>query len=253
MPTAIIRPISPKMGNCELTHYQRQPIDIEKAKEQHEDYIEALQLLVCKVIQAEAAPDLPDSVFVEDCAVVLDELAITTHPGAESRRAEVEGVAAALKPFKELRSVESPSVLDGGDVLVIGKQIWVGLSSRSNEEAIRQMKQIVEPHGYEVIGVEVTGCLHLKSAVTQVGEGMVLLNPEWVNPTIYSAFKIIETHPGEPGAANGLLVNGSVIYSAEFPLTAMRLAEAGVEVLLVDNSEVIKAEGAVTCCSLIFE
>ena len=253
MPTAIIRPISPKMADCELTHLERRPIDIEKAIEQHLDYEEALQMLGCNIVRAAAAPDLPDSVFVEDCGIVLDELVIITRLGAESRRGEVEGVAEVLKPYRALHYIQSPGVLDGGDVLVMGKRIWVGLSSRSNEEAIQQMKQIVGPHGYEVEGVQVTGCLHLKSAVTQVGEDMVLLNPDWVKHTIYSAFKIIETHPDEPGAANALWIGDTVIFPADFPLTAMRLVEAGVDVLLVDNSEVIKAEGAVTCCSVIFD
>ncbi len=250
---AITRPISPRMAECELTHFDRQPIDIKLAEKQHTEYEKALIKLGCQIIKAAAAPDLPDSVFVEDCTIVLDELAIITNPGAISRKAEIAGLVEALGPFRPLEFILYPGVLDGGDVLVIGKQIWVGISSRSNQEAIKQLGGFVEPLGYEVKGVKVTGCLHLKSAVTQIGEGMVLLNPDWVDTAVFQQFKIIETHPDEPGAANALLVGDSVIFPADFPLTAMRLAEAGVDILLVDNSEVIKAEGGVTCCSVIFK
>ena len=250
---AITRPISLKMADCELTHFDRQPIDIELAKKQHADYEKALQKLGCQIINASAAPDFPDSVFVEDGAVVLDEMAIITNPGAVSRKGEIAGLVEVLGPHRPLEFILYPGVLDGGDVLVIGKQIWVGISNRSNMEAIEQMRVFVEPFGYSVKGVEVTSCLHLKSAVTQVGENVVLLNPSWVDVSIFQQFKIIETHPEEPGAANALLVGETVIFPADFPLTAMRLVDAGVELLLVDNSEVIKAEGGVTCCSVIFK
>ncbi|MEZ4953124.1 MAG: N(G),N(G)-dimethylarginine dimethylaminohydrolase [Saprospiraceae bacterium] len=252
MPTAITRPVSPKMAECELTHFDRQPIDIMRAIRQHAAYEDALQELGCKIIRALPAPENPDSVFVEDCAVVLDELAIITNPGASSRKSEIVGLTTALGPHRPLHFILAPGVLDGGDVLVIGKQIWVGQSSRSNAAALEQMRSFVAPHGYTVTGVEVTGCLHLKSAVTQIGKDMVLLNPDWVDAGIFRSFKIVETHPDEPGAANALLVGDTVIFPADFPLTALRLAEAGVELLLVDNSEVIKAEGGVTCCSVIF-
>ncbi len=253
MPIAITRPVSPLMTECELTHFDRQPIDIMLAIRQHAAYEDALQKLGCKIIRALPAPENPDSVFVEDCAVVLDELAIITNPGAFSRKSEIVGLTTALGPYRPLEFILAPGVLDGGDVLVIGKQIWVGQSSRSNREAIAQIQDFVTPFGYEVRGVQVTGCLHLKSAVTQVGEGRVLLNPDWVDAGIFQNFEIIETHPDEPGAANALLIGDTVIFPADFPLTALRLAEAGVELLLVDNSEVIKAEGGVTCCSVVFK
>ena len=250
---AITRPISPKMAECELTHFDRQPIDIALAEKQHTEYEDALKRLGCQIIKAPAAPDFPDCVFVEDCAIVLDELAIITNPGAISRKGEVAGLVEVLGPHRSLEFIMHPGVLDGGDVLVIGKQIWVGISSRTNQAAIDQLKGFVESFGYEVIAVDVKGCLHLKSAVTQIGKNAVLLNPDWIDASIYQSFKIIETHLEEPGAANALLVGDTVIFPADFPLTALRLAEMGVDLLLVDNSEVIKAEGGVTCCSVIFK
>ncbi len=252
MPIAITRPVSPKMAECELTHLARDPIDVELAASQHAEYEKALQKLGCQVIQAGAAPELPDSVFVEDCAIVMEELAILTNPGAVSRKQEVQGLVEVLGPHRPLYFILPSGTLDGGDVLVIGKQIWVGRSSRSNQEGIDQMQAIVEPFGFSVEVIEVAGCLHLKSAVTQVADDTVLLNPQWIDASIFDQFRIIETDPDEPGAANALLIDGVVIFPVEYLVTAMYLAEAGIELLLVDTSEVIKGEGGVTCCSIVF-
>ncbi len=252
MPKAIVRAVSPRMAECELTHLERQPIRVPVAEKQHEEYMDALRILGCELLHAEELPFYPDSVFVEDCAIVLDELAIIARPGAESRRGEVHSVAELLEPLMPLFYIESPGLLDGGDVLRIGKEIWVGISGRTNRAAIQQMREIVEPKGYTVEEVELTDCLHLKSAVTQVAENTLLLNPDWVDPDIFEGFDIIETHPDEPGAANALLINGTVIFSSEFPITGLWLAEEGIELYFVDNSEVIKAEGGVTCCSVVF-
>lgn len=249
---AITRSISPEMSNCELTHLVRQPIDIQKAVHQHEQYEKTLTSLGVQIIKATSAPDLPDSVFVEDCAIVLDELAIITLPGAVSRRPEVKGITEALTPFRKLFYIQAPGILDGGDVLIIGKKIWVGLSNRSNQIAIQQLEQIVMPHGYEVKGVSVTGCLHLKSAVTQLAEKTVLLNHNWVDEDIFNDFEIIKTHPSEPHAANALMIGTKVLFPKAYPLTAQILKDQGIEVIEIDNSEVIKAEGALTCCSIVF-
>lgn len=250
---AIIRAISPNMDNCELTHLERIPIDIPVAIHQHKEYEKVLEKLGCQIISAAAAPHLPDSVFVEDCAIVLDELAVLTHPGAPSRREEVKGIAEVLASHRDLFYIDSTGIIDGGDVLVIGKSIWVGLSDRSNSNAIEQLQKITSAFGYSVFGVEVTDCLHLKSAVTQVEKNTVLLNPNWINIDYFNDFKIIETHPEEPNAANALLINDVVIFPKAYPLTAQILKNNGIEIFTLDNSEVTKAEGALTCCSIIFK
>jgi len=252
---AITRPVSPRMDECQLTHLDRQPIDIALAEKQHEEYVDALRRLGCEVVMAEELPFHPDSVFVEDCAVVVPELAIITRPGAESRRDEVVSMVDALAPYREkIYYIEAPGLLDGGDVLRIGQQIWVGLSGRTNADAVLQMQAILKPYGYTVDAVRLKGgCLHLKSAVTQVADDLLLLNPDWVDDAYFPDFDIIETDPDEPEAANALLVGDTVIYPADFPYTALLLAEEGVELMLVDNSEVIKAEGGVTCCSVLLE
>lgn len=250
---AIVRTVSPRMAECELTHLDRQPINIALAEKQHEEYLDALRRLGCELEQALELPFHPDSIFVEDCAVVVPELAIVTRPGAESRREEVFSIAEVLERYREkVYYIEAPGLLDGGDVLRVGKQIWVGLSGRTNADAVLQMQSILKPHGYSVDAVRLQGgCLHLKSAVTQVAEDTLLLNPDWVDPANFPGFDIIETDPDEPGAGNALLIGDTVIYPVDFPLTALELADAGIELLLVDNSEVIKAEGGVTCCSVL--
>ncbi|MBI4730976.1 MAG: dimethylargininase, partial [Chloroflexi bacterium] len=179
MLTAITRLVSRSIVNCELTHLERVPIDLENARRQHHAYEEALRSLGVEVLSLAEEPDLPDSVFVEDAAIVLDECAVLTRPGADSRKPEVESIASALTPYRTLYRVQAPGTVDGGDVLTVGKNIWVGLTTRSNRSAIDQMQAFLKPYGYTVRGVGVTGCLHLKTAVTQVAENTLLINPAW--------------------------------------------------------------------------
>lgn len=249
---AITRQVSPAISRCELTHLQRQPINLAVAQAQHAVYQAALRSLGVDVICLPAEPDLPDSVFVEDVALVLDELALLTRPGADSRLPEVAGIATALAPFRELRYIREPGRLDGGDILVVGKQIFVGISSRSNASAIQQMQALLQPFGYRVQGIRVQGCLHLKSAVTQVAPGTLLINSAWVDQAQFGACKLIEIDPSEPYAANALPIGSHLLYQPCFPRTLQKLEKAGLQVLPVDASELGKAEGALTCCSLIF-
>jgi dimethylargininase len=250
---AITREVSPKIAECELTHLERQVIDVENARRQHRQYEDALVKMGCQVQRLPVEAELPDSVFVEDAAVVLDELAVITRPGAESRRPETESVARALEPYRKLAFIQPPGTLDGGDVLRVGKMIYVGRSGRSNLEGIAQMRALVQPFGYSVQAVEVSGCLHLKSAVTQVAEDMLLINPGWVDGGVFGEMKRVEVDPREAFAANALWMGEDVIYPAAFPHTRQRLLEAGLRVQVVVASELAKAEGGVTCCSLIFK
>lgn len=257
MPTAVTRDVSRSLGACELSYLERALIDVNLAECQHRAYRQALQSLGCRVIALPAEHGLPDAVFVEDVALVCDEIAILTRPGAASRRAEVASVANALESYRVLRSIEAPGTLDGGDVLRIGRTIYVGRSARTNAAAMEQLEALVGPsalggEGYTVQPVSIRGCLHLKSAVTEVGDGVVLINPDWVDRAEFAHVRQIEIDPDEPHAANGLRIGDRVIYPANFPRTARRLAEAGLAVTLVDVSELQKAEGAVTCCSIVF-
>ena len=253
MRIAITRRVSPRIGQCELTHLPRRPIDFARASAQHLAYEECLAALGCEVHSLPAEPDLPDSVFVEDVAVVLDALAILTRPGAESRRAETAAVEQALAPHRELRRIEPPATLDGGDVLCVGRKVFVGLSARSNQAAVEQMRALLAPHGYVVQGVPFGGCLHLKSAVTEVGERTLLLNPAWVDARLFAGMECIEVAPEEPFAANALRIGETVVFPSAYPATLRRLEARGICVTTIDASELAKAEGGLTCCSLVFE
>jgi dimethylargininase len=250
---ALVREVSPEIASCELTHLDRSPIDPARAASQHAEYVAALTEAGCTVKWLEAAPYLPDSVFVEDTAVVLEELAVITRPGAESRRPETGAVAAALQTFRSLHHIVEPGTLDGGDVLRAGRTLFVGETPRTNAAGIAQLRRIVADAGYEVRAVPVHGCLHLKSAVSALDSGTLLINRDWTEASAFGGFRLIDVDPGEPFAGNALCVNESIIYPGEFPATGDRLRQAGFRVRPVPASELAKAEGGVTCCSLIFD
>ncbi len=248
---AITRPVSPALAHCELTHLRREPIDLARAEAQHAAYEQALADLGCEVRRLPVEPELPDSVFVEDTAVVLDEVAIIARPGAASRRAETPGIARRLQTFRRLAAIEAPATLDGGDVLQVGRRLWVGRSSRTNAEGRAQLWAIVEGLGYELRSVDIRDCLHLKSAVTRVGERTVLLDPAMVDADAFADLDRIEVDGSETLAANALAVGASVLVAKAFPRTRDRLLAAGFDVRTVDASELAKAEGGLTCCSLV--
>ena len=248
---AITRAVSVALGDCELTHQSRVPIDVERARAQHREYEQALREAGYLVEQLPSSDEMPDSVFVEDIAVVFDELAIITRPGAESRRLETRAVADALARHRDLHVIREPATVDGGDVLVAGKQVFVGLSTRTNAAAAVDMARALQPYGYKIREVAVRGCLHLKSAVTTLADDLLLVNPEWIDPALFDGFKVVDIDPEEPAAANALALDDRIVFPASFLRTAERLERRGLRLHRVDASEVAKAEGAVTCCSLI--
>ena len=249
---AVTRPVSLALLRCELTHLARTPIDIDRAREQHAAYEQALSRVGCRLERLPEAPMLADSVFVEDTAIVLDEIAVVTRPGAPSRRAETDSVADVLGRYRRIAGIAAPATLDGGDVLRVNRTLYVGLSGRSSRSGIEQLAGHVAPLGYRVEAVPVHGCLHLKSAVTVVGPETVLVNPQFVATEPFRGLEWIEVDPAEPLGANALLLGDEVIYPASKPRTAERLRRRGLVVCEVDVSELERAEGAVTCCSLVF-
>jgi dimethylargininase len=248
---ALTREVSPAIGRCELTHLERSAIDPEVARAQHEAYEIRLVAAGCTVQRLDASSDIPDSVFIEDTAIVFDELAVIARPGAPSRRVETSAVEEVLARHRPVRRIESPGTLDGGDVLRVGRTVFVGCSTRTNATATQQVRSILEPLGYDVRIVDVRGCLHLKSAVTSVADNALLVNREWVRESEFADFDLIEVHPAEPFGANALRVGEAVIYAASFPRTRDRLERRGIRVDTVDVSELAKAEGGVTCCSIL--
>ncbi|HET6347740.1 MAG TPA: dimethylargininase [Candidatus Krumholzibacteria bacterium] len=252
---AIIRPVSRSIVDCELTHLAREPIDYKIATLQHDAYRQALVDSGYKIVTVPRADKMPDAVFVEDTAVVLDEVAIMTRPGAVSRRGELDAVEAILQDYRRLERIVAPATLDGGDVLRLGRRIFVGRSSRTNDAGIEQLRTFVQDHGYDVEAVDVHGCLHLKSAVTAVGDATLLGNSAWLDRAPFDHLTWIEVDSAEPHAANALWLGERVIYPSAFPRTAA-LLRAHLEVqkrelCRVDADELAKAEGGVTCCSLI--
>ena len=251
---AITRAISGAFQNCQLTHLARVAIDLDRARAQHDAYEWALVELGCTVRRVDTAEEMPDSVFVEDAAVVFREGAVIARPGADSRRAETPAVAEALARFGlSHRDIQEPGTLDGGDVLVVGRDVFVGASQRTNAAGINQLRQMVSRLGYRVRAVPVQDCLHLKSAVTAVAPKTLLINRNWVEADAFGDLRLIDVDDDEPHAANALLVGDVVICAAAFPKTRARLEQHGLRVKLVDVDEIAKAEGGVTCCSLIFE
>lgn len=248
---ALTRAVPPTLAACELTHITRTPIAAAVAAGQHETYERLLTSLGCTVRRVAAAPECPDSVFIEDTAVVLDKVAIVTRPGAATRRPETAAVARVLAEYRRLQYIREPGTLDGGDVLREGRTLYVGTGGRTNEDGAAQLAAIVEPFGYEVRRVYVSGCLHLKSAAVAVAPGVVLANPAWVEASVFEGQRILEIDPAEPFAANVLRVGDAIVCAAAHPRTASRLEAAGFDVRHVDVSELAKAEAGVTCCSII--
>jgi len=249
---AITRGVPASLSDCLLTHLARQPIDLQLARQQHAAYEQVLRELGAEVLSLPALDELPDSVFVEDTAVVTDEMAIIGRAGAPERRLENAEMAQVLAPLRALAFIESPATLDGGDVLQLGKQVLVGVSGRTNRSAVMQLSVLLEPHGYTVFAIPVEHSLHLKSAVTALSADTVLYNPEWISADLLPARRKIPVTPDEAFAANVVVIDGDVLVSAAFPRTRDNIERAGFRTVAVDVGELQKAEGALTCCSILF-
>ncbi len=250
---ALVREVSPRLADCELMEQARVPISVDRAREQHRGYCALLATLGAQV---EFLPPLPvhaDAVFVEDTAVVVPELAVATRPGVASRQGEVDSTAAALAAWRRVARISAPGTLDGGDVLRIGRRLWVGLSRRSNSAGVEQLRAALAPHGYEVTGLALRDCLHLKSAVTFVPPGHVLVNPAWIDPAPFADLAVIAVDPQEPAAANTLSLGGVTLVSSRHPRTADRLAAGGTRVRLVEVDELHKAEAGLTCMCILLD
>jgi len=252
---ALTRAVPPSLERCELTHLEREPIDHARAVREHALYEDTLRRLGCQVERLPPLPDHPDSVFVEDTAIVFDEVAVVARPGAASRRGEAESTARALGAYRPLAAIQPPATLDGGDVIVTPEVVFVGISGRTNADGARQLATIVAPFGQRVVPVPVSGCLHLKSAAVWIpgdGASSILLNPRWVDAAVFAGFERIDVDPGEPEAANVLAVNGRVLCAEAHAGTRRRLEAHGIATVAVAAAELAKAEGGVTCCSIIF-
>jgi len=253
MLTALTRSVSSALADCELSFIPRSPIDLQKARSQHHAYEQLLAKLGARVISLPEQPQLPDSMFVEDPALVVEELAVICSLGTETRRKEAPSLAAELEKFRKLAYIKLPGTLEGGDVLRLGKKVYVGFTARSNPEGIRQLAVILNAYGYDLIAVPVTGCLHLKSAVTHLGRNTMLANRAWFDWRRIEGFEWLDVDPSEPHSANALAIGEIVIFPASFPKTKALIEAKGFRVEALDISELQKAESGLTCSSLIFD
>lgn len=248
---ALVREVSPRLAECELTHLGRQPIDIARAAAQHHVYCDVLAELGARILTLPPLPDAPDGVFVEDTAVVLDELAVMARPGVASRADETASTAATLSTLRPLRWLSDHATLEGGDVMRVGRVLYVGQSGRTNQAGIDELAALLAPVGYHVRAVALHGCLHLKTACTFVPPNIVLANTSWVDPSIFRDCSLVAVAEGEPFGANTLTLGGVTLVPSHSPKTAARLAGRDILTRPVDLSELAKAEGALTCSSLI--
>jgi dimethylargininase len=250
---AVTRRVSPRIDECIVTHVERVPIDATRAQLQHDDYERALQALGCTVVRAPDTPELPDGVFVEDAVLVCDELAIVTRPALPARQRETASLEDVIARYRTMVRITEPATLEGGDVMRIGRTIFVGRGERTSDAGITQLRDFLAPHGYTVTAVPITRCLHLKTAVCAIADDTLLINPSWVDAAVFRRYRLIAIDAAEPFAANALHVGDAVIHAAAHGRTRQRLEQQGMRVVPVDVSELAKAEAGVTCCSVLFE
>ena len=249
---AIVRAPATVLASGERTFIEREPIQFETALRQHSNYADALSGLGLRLLHLPSMEAFPDSVFVEDTAIILDEFAILAQMGTFSRRPEVDGIAPILKKYREVMHLESPASLEGGDVIVSGKTILIGVSRRSNVIGARQVEQLTKSLGYKVTPVSVHGCLHLKTACTRLPDGRLLLNPRWIDSSALAEFRTLEIPEEEPWAACQLSVGNRCVIDDRYLATVELLSREKYHVQPIPLSELAKAEAGPTCLSLIF-
>lgn len=245
------RPSLAGLDRCELSHVDREPVDGERLLEQHAAYVAALEQAGAEVQVLPALDGFPDALYVEDTAIVLDEVAVITRPGAESRQGETESIAEALSEHRELIRVEAPGTVDGGDVCATDGVVYVGWSDRTNHPGLKQLAHLLLPHGHMVKAVEVKGCLHMKSAMTRLEEERLLVCSSRLNLERVQGMELVEVPMEEPDGANVLALGNHVIASNAYPRTNEMLAGLGYTMIELDLSELHKMEAATTCPSLI--
>jgi dimethylargininase len=244
---ALVRRPGPRLAEGLVTYVERSTVDLELAQRQHQAYVAALKSHAWEPREVPPADGCPDAVFVEDALVVCGRLAVLTRPGAASRRREVPSLAEAVTGLvPDIGHIEPPGTVDGGDVLQIGSTVYVGRSTRTNADGIRQLRHLLSTVDRRVVAVPVNGCLHLKSAVTALPDGTVL-----TYDFDASLFPSARTVPEESGAHVLPLGDEFVLIAASAPRTAELLAELGYSPVVVDISEFEKLEGCVTCLSVL--
>ena len=247
--TALVRTPGERLAEGIVTHLQRQSVDVDLARRQHEDYVVALEKNGWTTSVVQPAEDCPDAVFIEDAVIIFDDLAVLARSGAVQRRGERAGAEAAVRSLGlRVAQIEEPGTLDGGDILQVGSTVYVGRGGRTNAAGIRGLRRLLEPLGRTVVPVQLKGVLHLKSAVTALPDGTLIGLPEMLDT---AALPTLRVPPEEPGAHVVLLGGGTVLLAASAPVTAVWLDDLGFDVVPVEISEFEKLEGCVTCLSVL--
>ena len=250
---ALTHKVSPRIAECEVTFVDRLPIDLQLAVSQHDDYCAVLEKLGAHVKKLSENESYPDSCFVEDTAIIFDEVAIICSMGVSSRRGETKLIERELSQYREIARISLPATIEGGDVLRIGQKVFVGQSSRTNLQGVKELARILEPSGYRVFPVRVKGSLHLKSACTAIDEETLFVNPDWVELDAFRGLNLAHTPAEEPWSANVLRVGETVCVQAGFPRAVELIERVAERIEIVDISELRKAEAGLTCSSIVFE
>jgi len=254
----LVRRPSPRLAEGELTHIERSPVDPDLALRQWQGYVDAFAARGWTVHEIEPADDHPDGVFVEDTVVMFDDLAVLTSPGAATRRGEVRTTEAAVRQLPpelalQIAGIAEPGHLDGGDVLKVGRTVYVGQTTRTDADGIAQLAAMIEPRGWQVVAVPISKVLHLKSGVTALPDGTVVGYQPLVDaPQNYPEFLPVPEEHGTAVVDLGLSRNGTraVLMSSDAPRTAELYAARGLDVVTVPITEFEKLEGCVTCLSV---
>lgn len=253
MTTAFTRQPASSLVNCEVSFVPRTGIDLQHAEQQHKDYCRALAQMGVGVESLPPEEQYPDSVFIEDNAIILDELAVVTSMGTDSRQGEPALLVPVLSRYRPIVKVTPPARIEGGDVLSIGKTLYVGLSARTDHAGVEALRAIVEPLGYVVHPILVHGCLHLKTACTLLDEETLVVNPSWIDVERLGTFRLLPVPPSEPYGANVLRLVRGVLANAAYPLSLDMIDAHGYSVTGIDISEFSKAEAGLTCLSLMID
>lgn len=253
MSVALVRQPALSLVHCEVTHVAREEIDLPAAFRQHQAYCRALQQMGVAVEVLPPEESFPDSVCIEDDAIILPELAVLASMAAASRQGELALLLPVLSRHRRLIDIVPPATIEGGDVLRIGKNVYVGMSLRTNRAGGNALRTIVEPLGYRVILLPIQGCLHLKTACTPLDDDTLLVNPAWLDIEALKQFRLLSIPPEEPFAANVLRLPGGILANAAYPLTLNLIEAHGYSVTGVELNEFAKAEAGPTCLSLIID
>ncbi|MFN2492040.1 MAG: dimethylarginine dimethylaminohydrolase family protein [Pyrinomonadaceae bacterium] len=251
--TAITRGVSSNIAACELTYRCRERIDYENAAMQLQDYCALLRKYGVEVVTVPASPSYPDCCFVQDAAVVLDEICVVGSMGAPARRGEVTEVEKILAPYRRIEHILLPATLDGGDVVPVGRTIFVGLSRRTNGRGIESFAKIVDAFGYKVVPVNVRGGLHLTTACGVVDDETLILNPRWIDASAVKGVRQLYVPEDEPWSANMIRIDEVICIEKGAPRTVELVEPYNDRIEILDISEFRKAEGSLSCLSIIFK